>query len=344
MIPSTSMRAAPTLATFLLAVSTIASFSPRAEALDDFAPEFNAACDALVRRANAGPYIQLIERTDYKRDPDIARLFAPSSEAIARTDALSYWHVDIDADGVADHVAISMSGTMAVNQAFVVLGEREAASRLQLGGIDQAQGPDIGLTVSLVRLDDRYYFVSPKGSFWTLWAVREGRFVKACMLDENDAGVSTLKSTNDALCEKANDQTLQYLDYPEQHSLTHFPNEDRFWSRSPGSGMAIVDIDNDGVADNVARIDFSSGAGRGCDRTYVAVLNESRTAVPATPINTALEQIEGHCGPEMKLFVHDTKVYLDMSGEGGRSVTKFEGGRREEICQFKSVTKFERLR
>jgi hypothetical protein len=331
----------------LLAVAVIvAATSKDAAAAHDFATEFEADCNAFVELASSNPYPGLTAPGGLDYDDEyvsnIQRKFAQiptTAELIGFADGVLYRYIDVDGDGLPDDVAITTGGTANVNQALVIATSAPNA-HLRLGGMEDER---VGLEIHLSVINGRHFFLTLTHGYdnLSLWTVRNGQFRQACQLSMKAERIRVVKSTA-AVCDKVSGNGLDYVTYPATHALTKLPNEGRFWSWYPISGLARIDVDNDGTLDDVTRIRFSSGAGRGCEATYVAVLDKTLGNVPENEVNHQLEEIEGHCGPDMKLFTYEGRTYLEsIYSDGSRTVGFFNETRYQQVCEFEAVRTYE---
>jgi hypothetical protein len=324
----------------VLFVAVTVLVAPRcAEAAHNSVTEFEAECRAFVELANSTFPSRLPVDYDYEGAASIRPKFAhlPAIARRIRDDlGVLYRHIDVDGDGLPDHVAVTTGGTAHIEEALVIATSAPTAE-LHLAGPEDDR---VGWDVELIRINGRYFFLAPVEDDLTLWTVRDGQFQQVCVISPDSDRMRLVEST-DELCDKAGGNGPDYITYPAEHSLTELPNEGRFWSWYPISGLARIDIDNDGTLDGVTRIRFSSGAGRGCEKTYVAVVDKSLSSVPENSVNHRLEEIEGHCGPDMKLFTYEGRTYLESTyDDGRRTIGFFDSTRYQQVCAFETVRSY----
>ena len=160
------------------------------------------------------------------------------------------------------------------------------------------------------------------------------------------------------LCKAALEGKLQYVSFDKTHGLT-IERLGR-WASAPGAA-AVVDIDNDGISENLLEIGYMSSAGRGCDFTYLDMLNAYRSDFENSPKRQLLLSAEGvtpggntghtgvpACGnSRYRVFKYEGKYYLEGKyGVGNLStsdvqfhnVVLIDQGAVHSICKFKFQT------
>jgi uncharacterized protein len=96
--------------------------------------------------------------------------------------------------------------------------------------------------------------------------------------------------------------------FPHFHALLARP----CWRPLPG--LARIDLDNDGRAENLVRV---SQCFRDCESVSLVVADDTRTRTTETPLNSALTSIAGGCGRLVDLFRYEGRVYVEASQDGG---------------------------
>jgi uncharacterized protein len=245
-----------------------------------------------------------------------------------------YWKLDLDGDGVLDELVIAIEGTMRVGSAFARLGKH----RSELATLSD----ETGLDLSVLNVRGKNYIASGfLQEVQVLWKLNDQSFVPICRFTPRAIPWITLeKGEQDPLCTASVEQR-RYASFSRTHALgsTLGPDTDgRLWSKSPINGMERIDIDNDGQAENLVRLDFTHGGGRGCSATYLAVTDDARTIIPDIGINRLLlEQLGGvHCGPNLSAFTYEGTAFVeavDQSNTGTRSVFEIRNGRAQERCK-----------
>lgn len=249
--------------------------------------------------------------------------------AIFGTDG-PYWSVDLDDDGILDHLVITDEGTMHIKTVHVLPGKKGATASL-INAFTENED-DILLDLEFYRVGGRHY-INWQGGYWHL--SKTGEFQSACQFKQLSKPVLKLNlGKENQVCSKIKPDKIQHVDYNLEHHLDELPDEERFWSITPKEGLALVDIDNDGRPDNVVRLDFIHGAGRGCGVTYIAVTDDTRTEIPDSKLNKLLlEELGGYpCGPNLNVFVLDGITYIDANS--GYQVYLIKADKAKKVCEF----------
>jgi hypothetical protein len=98
------------------------------------------------------------------------------------------------------------------------------------------------------------------------------------------------------------------------------------------------DIDNDGHPDNLVRIEYVHGGGRGCGARYLAVTDETRTDIPDTRLNRLLlDELGGHpCGPNLNAFTYGGTAFVEADHGGGTlAIHEVRHGEAKPRCKFR---------
>jgi uncharacterized protein len=289
------------------------------------------ACRVVADHANRGILETLsAPETATPEKEELERIFGKDT----LYGALAYWHLDFDNDGIPDHLVLSVDGTMRVGAAYALSGKKGSPVA------ELSDDDDGNLDLSVLEVGGRYYVLSHYGDrMGKLWRLtKKGKFVPVCKFTaRSEPVVELVVGKEKPVCSEARLGRVHHVTYPLMHALGTLPRENRFWSKHPIDGLAQVDIDNDGRPDNVVRISFCHGGGRGCDARYIAVTDDTRTNIPDTKLNhLLLEELGGYpCGPDLDVFVHGGTTYVDAQGhDGDRTIYRIKGDKAEKICEF----------
>lgn len=160
------------------------------------------------------------------------------------------------------------------------------------------------------------------------------------------------------LCKAALEGKLQYVSFDKMHGLT-IERLGR-WASAPGAA-AVVDIDNDGVSENLLEIGYMSSAGRGCDFNYLDMLDAYRSNFDNSPKRQLLLSAEGitpggdtghtgvpACGnSRYRVFKYEGKYYLEGKYDSDNpstsdvqfhNVVLIDKGTVHSICKYKFQT------
>jgi hypothetical protein len=110
------------------------------------------------------------------------------------------------------------------------------------------------------------------------------------------------------VCAALEENSVVRVPFPLSHALLDRP----CWRPVPG--LARIDVDNDGHAENLVRVSLCF---RNCDSTGLAVADDTRTRAPETPLNSALASVGGGCGEFVDIFSFEGRAYVEASADGG---------------------------
>ena len=255
---------------------------------------------------------------------------------VGNNDDVRYWSLDLDNDGVRDHLAIVAQGSERVGTAYWRSGRTGSA----VGEVGDEEGRDL----SVLSVGGRNYVLSG-GRFDEfrpnkLWRLsRDGKPAVVCAFSpRKEPRVEIVVGKDNPLCPKIRRGSVPHVSFGLEHALGPLPR-DRFDSMAPKDGLARVDIDNDGQPDNVVRLDFFQRGGRPCQFIVIAVTDATRTTIPDTKLNALLlDQIGGsYCGPDLDVLVYQGLAYVDAdTRDGGHTIYRIKDGKAETTCQIKA--------
>ncbi len=272
----------------------------------------------------------IVNPTSVETTPEeLNRIFGKDSELWT---AREYWSLDFDNDGILDHFTISVDGTMRVSTGYFLSGKKGSTIK------EISDSENGNLDLSVLAVGNQYYVVSSVDQkLGKLWYVsKKHEFVPVCEFKVGKSAFGLDMGKDNPVCSKIQPDKIDYVNFNLKHSL-NVPHEGRFLLKTPREGLAKVDIDNDGQPDNVVRVDFEHGAGRGCKTIYLAVTNENRTSIPDTKLNKLLlEKLGGEwCGPELNVFELDGKTYVDANGDdNSHTIYLIKADNAEKICEY----------
>ncbi len=237
------------------------------------------ACQVVVDHANRG-ILDNLSVPPQDPTPKMERL-----ERIFGKDTLdelygglSYWHFDLNNDGIPDHLLISVQGTAHVSSGYVRSGKKNAAV--------QEVSDEGYYDLDVLKVNGQYYVLSSYqdwyarrlGNLWRL--TKDGEFMPVCGFSpRNEPEIELVAGKENAVCAEARLGRVHHVTYSLRHKLDTLPPEDRFQMKMPIDGLAQADIDNDGRPDNIVRLHVISGGGS-CDATFIAVTDESGANIP----------------------------------------------------------------
>lgn len=313
--------------------ATPTTAEPRVPSLPKKVKSDKEACRIIAAYANSGSLRKLIIPTKDKQ-PSLDSLSKTFGREQSFFGHVRYWNIDMNEDGIRDHLVMSVEGTMSVGTAYALSGKK-GADPTQLSDYDSGY-----FDLSLLAVGQKRYVLS--GHDETIGRLsrmtKSGEFQPVCSFSQrSEPLIRLVLGQANSVCLDAQLGRLRPVEYSRPHSIGPLPNEERFWSKGVAEGSAQVDINNDGRIDNVVRVGFAHGGGRGCSAGYVAVTDDARAAIPDTSLNRLLlDKLGGHpCGPDLDVFVHRGTAYVDAQGRAGnRVIYQIASERAERVCEF----------
>lgn len=171
-----------------------------------------------------------------------------------------------------------------------------------------------------------------------------------CMF-ENDVRefMSSIDQRNISLCAEVGAKRILYLD---EMPIGDMPSSRIGRPETHPQATVRLDADNDGRIEALVRLEYSSGAGRGCDSVYFDVLSEQDKGLDIGPTHRRLmelQQIEpdakvpGRCGGNQpRWFEYRGTNYLEVKYPGTQPtgpstevwwVGRVWDGKIERVCQ-----------
>src|SRR5688572_5771566 len=252
---------------------------------------------------------------DYANRGALDKLLAPSTQTLAEEKRKTlfgaetfipsnagHWVVDLDNDGIEDDLAIGVEGTMQLGIGYARATRPGSPVSKLLGDVDEA-GNEVNPDLSVVAVHGRHYVLSSAltrsgmqrpGKLWRLG--ENGLFTPVCSFTPRQHPIAELiEGKNNPVCAAAAGNHLDPVEYSERHAIGAL-DDNRSWVKSPITGLAQVDVDNDGSAENVVRINFAQRGGRACDARHIAVTDNTRTRIPNIGLNRLLlDQLTNEC-------------------------------------------------
>jgi uncharacterized protein YecT (DUF1311 family) len=298
---------------------------------------YTKTCQIVVDHANRGVLEELSAPPHpTPREEELKRIFGEDADLFHMNGGLSYWRLDLNNDGIPDHLLIVVDGTAHVGRGYVLSGKK--------GSVVSEFDDEGYYDLDVLKVNGRYtvlssyqdWYARRLGNLWRL--AKDGEFVRVCGFAPRDKPETELfVGKENAVCAEARLGRVYHVTYSLRHKIDTLPPEDRFQMKIPIDGLAQADIDNDGRPDNIVRLNVISG-GRSCDATFIAVTDESGANIPDSKLNhLLLEEIGGSvCGPNLDVFVHKGVTYVDAQDDvGNRTIYRIKGDKIETICQFR---------
>ncbi len=237
-----------------------------------------------------------------------------------------YWSVDLNNDGILDHVAMNFEGLMSSPQTYVISGKKDA-DNLELDDPSEV-GSDV------VNVGGRFY-ISDGYKLYNL--SKSGELQSTCSFKQVGKPVLELVSDKiNPLCLQINPEKLRYVDYKEKHNLGALPDD----RETPHESIARVDLDNDGKKENVIRIDYMFLGRMTCSQTYIAVTNDDRSKILDSNLNQLLRELSStpYCS-NLDVFVQSNTTYIDsISSKSDHVIYSIKDNKADKVCEYKIRT------
>jgi hypothetical protein len=298
------------------------------------------ACRTVADYANRGALGELIAPST-RTLPEEKRKTLFGAETFIPSNA-GYWVVDLDNDGIEDDLAIGVEGTMQLGIGYARSTRPGSPVSKLLGDVDET-GNEVNPDLSVVAIRGRHYVLSSSltrsgmqrpGKLWRLG--EDGLFTPVCGFTPRPAPVAELMEGKDnPVCAAVTQNLLEPVDYGQRHAIGAL-DDNRSWVKSPMDGLAQVDIDNDGNAENVVRINFAQRGGRACDARHIAVTDNTRTRIPNIALNRLLlDQLTNECAHNLEVYTLDGQTYVDADSEdGNRTLYQVNQDQAAVVCRF----------
>jgi hypothetical protein len=302
-------------------------------------------CRALISPTKSG-----IERLASLPDADTAevwsRLKANNRDAYF-DNVTDVYRADVDNDGLPDNLAATIEGS-AQRIGFEIYDQQWKTRRYDWSGYPEDEDIRWSEFDHLARYGGTTYVVWHSGSARLLSHVSkfsEGRHQLVCRYAYSDQVTTTITDATDAeLCRAVLGGAVSYAEFSESNEL---PLNQCYESGGPDCARAgfsaLVDIDNDGVTDNVVKMTVAYGGRRGCDFTFLALINKKGDQLDDTAKAEALMGATrkwGICGGATStIFKYGSRWYVENKYPARNvfdyhEVLLFQGDRSTHACRF----------
>lgn len=178
------------------------------------------------------------------------------------------------------------------------------------------------------------------------WIKPNGRIRPICLLDSNRTKRVSLPNQRAPLCQGIAAGTLRPLswkavtdDLPLQREPATYQSEfvKRYGRYAEGVELRPVDLNGDGMVDNIARFSYASGSGCGANLLWLGALSKDMGSLAPDSLNTVLKTFEE--GP-MNIYAFKGKYFFDTAvSVTNDALISLQGNRPERVCELEWQTR-----
>ncbi len=288
-------------------------------------------CQLVADYANRGDLHSISLQPAIPR-PEPEKLERLMGKGLDLPEDLSYWFVDLDHDGTPEHFVTVVDQEKGDGYALARSTKKDST----VVGVNDNEDGNIYLSV--LSVNGRYYILSstfPKlGKLWRL--APNGEFVNMCKFSQREE--PTIERTDgkeNLVCRDASDNRIHPVVFSNLHAISAVTQEPLSGWSNLSEDLARVDINNDGLVDNVVR--FTTLGSHGCDTQYFATTDITRTHIPGTVLNDLLHSVLGtdRCSRNLEIFVHGDVTYVGIqSWAPDYTVYRIKGNLADTVCEF----------
>lgn len=250
--------------------------------------------------------------------------------------------IDINNDGIMERVFVESGGTMHWEHFAVYEASADQAVNIKTSLSDDWESNNLrwALDQAFVQFKGVSYVLGKTNqSLHYLAHINQDNEMKVvCEFGQREQPLQSLKtSQNDKVCKQALEDSIDYVEFNKLHSISRdVLRQAGFHETGPSEKAAMVDIDNDGKKEVIVSLELTSGAGRGCDSTFLGVLTANRENID----KQFTEKLPGRkCGgTKVAPFVVDGKTYLDEREPSPHAdhmqVYMLDKDQLKTICEF----------
>lgn len=178
------------------------------------------------------------------------------------------------------------------------------------------------------------------------WIKSDGRIRPLCMLGATNVRRIPRPSYKAAICQAIATGQLRPLTWkpvtetlPINHesAVYRVEFERRYGRYADSVGLLQIDFNGDGSVENLARFEYSSGAGCGSTYAWMSALSKNLDSVAKDPLNILLEKIGDGA---TAVYEQKGRYYVHTSSATrGDALISLRGERLERICEFEWKSK-----
>jgi hypothetical protein len=295
------------------ALSAIASEAPRHSH-----PGIDPVCASVADAANSGKLPTMIVAGATLSEEEAGRNFPDMPGALQ-----SYYEVDLNGDGEPERVGFFASS-------YVDGGVEIVSARTGIhANVDVLQQDEASSILTMIRVDSQPFLLSgePPTALYDLG--QDYRVRRRCLFRRDDLQASLTVAEDPTVCTAYQSDMLSPVAFDRMHVLGPL-DRTRYPQTHPAEGLARVDIDNDGVVDNVVRLQYSGLRGPLCG-DFFAVTDATRTRLIDSPLNELLARMP--CAAAQRLLTFQGRTYIGIQETDTKwSLVTLRAGAWHRVC------------
>ena len=237
----------------------------------------------------------------------------------------------------SDHVGATGDSQTDQTEEMVGLDNRDTVERYEVDSEEEVGVWTLGGRDYPVVYRGRYYLVT-KNTWHTLWPIGKLAWItpdgelRDLALFSTDESHMTVISTNDeglsSNIARGIIKPLTFKDFPAGRKLMEKTGE-----RVSSTGLLKVDINGDGVVDNIASFEYSSGVGCGYTQSWIEVLSKDLKRIEKNELSKLLSKYS-----VSEFYRYKGKYYLRGS-DGNSGIFRFDKCKLTRVCTIENKTK-----
>lgn len=178
------------------------------------------------------------------------------------------------------------------------------------------------------------------------WIKPDGRKRPLCLLSSTNTKMKVVSAKSPELCSGVANGNLKPLKWKSNKGLFPFrPGrqsyrdefEKRYGDYADKVDLLSIDIDSSGMAKNIGRFEYASGAGCGSTRVWLSVLSDDLGTVEKSALNNQLKKITSG---SMNIYQIRDRYYIAATLSNAEAgVVQVANGQIEQVCEFRYQTK-----
>jgi uncharacterized protein len=172
------------------------------------------------------------------------------------------------------------------------------------------------------------------------WIKPNGKIRPLCLLKVESTQKNVISAKNMSLCSGIANGSIGPITWkpiteelPFHHDPTVYKKEfvKRYGNYADEVSLLNIDINGDGITENIGKFRYDSGAGCGSTRIWLAVLTKDLGGVVKNSLNEILGRFRG----SMNIYRYKGKYYIDAVENGtNEGVVQLNGEKIKHVCEF----------